>query len=156
MDCPCRSGLAFAGCCQPRLTGARPAETAEALMRSRYAAFHQRDVDYLVATHHPLTRPEGLLPDLERGIMDPDWLNLRILKTGRGGPRQEDGTVAYVIAVRPEPLAEIVQMHQDAFFARDADGRWAFMDSQNQPPFRPGRNEPCWCGSGKKAKRCHG
>jgi uncharacterized protein YecA (UPF0149 family) len=20
----------------------------------------------------------------------------------------------------------------------------------------PGRNEPCWCGSGKKFKRCHG
>ena len=25
------------------------------------------------------------------------------------------------------------------------------------PPARvPGRNEPCWCGSGKKFKRCHG
>jgi hypothetical protein len=23
------------------------------------------------------------------------------------------------------------------------------------PPRRPGRNEPCWCGSGKKYKRCH-
>jgi uncharacterized protein len=21
---------------------------------------------------------------------------------------------------------------------------------------RPGRNDPCWCGSGKKYKRCHG
>ncbi|HLF55640.1 MAG TPA: SEC-C metal-binding domain-containing protein [Thermoanaerobaculia bacterium] len=20
----------------------------------------------------------------------------------------------------------------------------------------PGRNEPCWCGSGKKYKKCHG
>jgi methionyl aminopeptidase len=20
---------------------------------------------------------------------------------------------------------------------------------------RPGRNDPCWCGSGKKYKRCH-
>ena len=23
------------------------------------------------------------------------------------------------------------------------------------PPSRPGRNDPCWCGSGKKYKRCH-
>jgi uncharacterized protein YchJ len=22
-------------------------------------------------------------------------------------------------------------------------------------PVRPGRNEPCWCGSGKKYKKCH-
>jgi uncharacterized protein YecA (UPF0149 family) len=21
---------------------------------------------------------------------------------------------------------------------------------------KPGRNEPCWCGSGKKYKKCHG
>ena len=23
------------------------------------------------------------------------------------------------------------------------------------PAVRPGRNEPCWCGSGKKYKKCH-
>jgi len=28
--------------------------------------------------------------------------------------------------------------------------------SPPSPPARkPGRNEPCWCGSGKKYKRCH-
>ena len=21
---------------------------------------------------------------------------------------------------------------------------------------KPGRNDPCWCGSGKKYKKCHG
>jgi methionyl aminopeptidase len=23
------------------------------------------------------------------------------------------------------------------------------------PEAKPGRNEPCWCGSGKKYKKCH-
>jgi uncharacterized protein YecA (UPF0149 family) len=23
------------------------------------------------------------------------------------------------------------------------------------PDIKPGRNEPCWCGSGKKYKKCH-
>ena len=23
------------------------------------------------------------------------------------------------------------------------------------PAVKPGRNEPCWCGSGKKYKKCH-
>lgn len=31
-----------------------------------------------------------------------------------------------------------------------------FQDSRmTPPPARPGRNEPCWCGSGKKYKKCH-
>ena len=25
-----------------------------------------------------------------------------------------------------------------------------------RPAVRPGRNEPCWCGSGRKYKKCHG
>ena len=27
--------------------------------------------------------------------------------------------------------------------------------STDAPAVKPGRNEPCWCGSGKKYKRCH-
>jgi hypothetical protein len=30
-------------------------------------------------------------------------------------------------------------------------GRW----EQVVAPKRPGRNDPCWCGSGKKYKKCH-
>ncbi|HTR44139.1 MAG TPA: SEC-C metal-binding domain-containing protein [Thermodesulfovibrionales bacterium] len=26
---------------------------------------------------------------------------------------------------------------------------------QEGPSARPGRNEPCWCGSGTKYKKCH-
>jgi len=25
----------------------------------------------------------------------------------------------------------------------------------NSPIDKPGRNDPCWCGSGKKYKKCH-
>jgi preprotein translocase subunit SecA len=28
--------------------------------------------------------------------------------------------------------------------------------SNTGPAHKPGRNEPCWCGSGKKYKKCHG
>lgn len=31
-----------------------------------------------------------------------------------------------------------------------------FQGSGNEGPAeKPGRNEPCWCGSGKKYKKCH-
>ncbi|OGW34455.1 MAG: hypothetical protein A2010_14270 [Nitrospirae bacterium GWD2_57_9] len=26
---------------------------------------------------------------------------------------------------------------------------------ENIPAEKPGRNEPCWCGSGRKYKKCH-
>ena len=31
----------------------------------------------------------------------------------------------------------------------------AFGGGMKAPDKKPGRNEPCWCGSGKKYKRCH-
>ncbi len=49
-DCPCHSGLRYAACCGPRHDGTKLAETAEALMRSRYAAFALGLGDYLDAT----------------------------------------------------------------------------------------------------------
>lgn len=35
---------------------------------------------------------------------------------------------------------------------------WFFISSRNKKKIKskkPGRNEPCWCGSGKKYKKCH-
>jgi uncharacterized protein YecA (UPF0149 family) len=29
-------------------------------------------------------------------------------------------------------------------------------DEDDAPLPKPGRNDPCWCGSGKKYKKCHG
>jgi uncharacterized protein YecA (UPF0149 family) len=31
----------------------------------------------------------------------------------------------------------------------------AFVSSETMPDKKLGRNDPCWCGSGKKYKRCH-
>jgi hypothetical protein len=28
-------------------------------------------------------------------------------------------------------------------------------NTESPPAARPGRNEPCWCGSGRKYKKCH-
>ena len=50
-----------------------------------------------------------------------------------------------------------VQAHRDVF--RRCWGALLpreFMDKNTtQPPKEPGRNDPCWCGSGKKYKKCH-
>ena len=51
--CPC-GGPSLATCCGPYLAGEAIAPTAEALMRSRYTAYTQRNEPYLRATWHPI------------------------------------------------------------------------------------------------------
>ncbi|MEW6700992.1 MAG: YchJ family metal-binding protein, partial [Actinomycetota bacterium] len=56
--CPCGSGRNLDQCCGPILDDPRHAETAEALMRSRYTANTLGRWNHLWATWHPRTRPE--------------------------------------------------------------------------------------------------
>ena len=65
--CPCGSPTLYAACCGPLHRGARLAETAEQLMRSRYSAYALGELGYVFRTWHPRTRPDD---DHRRG---PDW-----------------------------------------------------------------------------------
>lgn len=51
-SCPCGSGRSFGACCRPLLRGGE-ADSAEALMRSRFTAFALGDVAHLWRTLHP-------------------------------------------------------------------------------------------------------
>ena len=55
MICPCCSELEYSKCCEPLHKGEKIAETAEQLMRSRYAAFAVKAYDYLEETLDPQT-----------------------------------------------------------------------------------------------------
>jgi SEC-C motif-containing protein len=84
-DCPCHSGARYATCCEPLHGGARQAESPEALMRSRYAAFALGLGDYLVdtlASDHPdrsLPRDE-LVRSLSRAHDTKRFLGLAIVR----------------------------------------------------------------------------
>jgi SEC-C motif-containing protein len=84
-DCPCHSGARYATCCGPLHGGARRAESPEALMRSRYAAFALGLGDYLVdtlASDHPdrsLARDE-LVRSLSRAHDTKRFLGLEIVR----------------------------------------------------------------------------
>ncbi|MDR3146171.1 MAG: SEC-C domain-containing protein, partial [Treponema sp.] len=55
-SCPCNSGSPYAECCEPYLRGIEKPPTAEALMRSRYSAYAEHAVDYIIET---CVREEG-------------------------------------------------------------------------------------------------
>ncbi len=151
-DCPCGSSKAYCDCCQVYLSGKATAPTAEKLMRSRYTAFCKGNIDYLIATLHPDKRKFDDRLQLTKSIDNTDWLGLKIIATNKGQPKDELGFVEFVAVYR---VSEPQQLHERSRFVKQGD-RWFYVDGVFLPPIIPKRNEPCWCGSGKKYKKCHG
>jgi len=150
--CCCKSGKTAANCCEPFLSGQAIPGTPEQLMRSRYAAFFHKAIDYLVATRDPDYRAmdeSGLLADT---CNQTRWLGLSVIKTDDSQLAQGVGFVEFAAFYDQNGLGQI---HEKARFV-NKKGRWYYCDGRILPPVIWGRNQPCWCGSRKKFKRCHG
>ncbi|MGJ9419183.1 YchJ family protein [Massilia sp. CMS3.1] len=133
--CPC-GGASFATCCGPFIAGDALPPTAEALMRSRYTAYTQRNDTYLRATWHASTRPVD-------AIVDPDehlrWLGLEIKSALRLRQRKaelpdhpECDTVEFVARFKVGGCAH--RLHETSRFLREPDPdlggtpRWFYLD----------------------------
>ena len=79
--CYCGASKAFKECCEIYINGIQKAPTAEALMRSRYAAYASHNADYLVATTHISQRKHHSKKDILDWTTANQWLRLEILKT---------------------------------------------------------------------------
>ncbi|MCK0154129.1 YchJ family protein [Alcanivorax sp. S6407] len=143
MPCPCRSGKDYSQCCQPLHDG-QPAASPEALMRSRFSAFAMGKADYLLRSWHPGTRPDNLsLDDKEH------WVGLTIINASEDSDR---GKVHFQ-AVSQEPHG-FTMLEEISNFVRE-EGHWFYVDGETSVSvLKPGRNDPCLCGSGKKFKKC--
>ncbi|MBD7981609.1 YchJ family protein [Oerskovia sp. Sa2CUA9] len=131
--CPCLSGETYGACCgrfHTGLAGSGPdavrAPTAEALMRSRYAAFAVGDADYLLATWHPSTRPAEL--DLDDDVT---WRRLDVVATSAGGPLDRTGVVEFVAHFRSAETRERGSLHEVSSFVREG-GRWFYVDGEHR------------------------
>lgn len=154
--CPCGDGRSYGDCCGPFHRGSSSVTTAEELMRSRYSAFSLGLVGYLVETLSPERRHPGDRADLERSMGATEWTGLRILAIRAGGMGDDQGEVEFVAAYRQHGLPG--KLHERSHFVRKG-GRWFYDSGEVEglaPVSEPGRNMPCWCGSGKKYKKCHG
>jgi SEC-C motif-containing protein len=156
--CPCGSGAAFAECCEPIIKGTRESETAEELMRARYSAFVTGNIDFIVASTHTRTRKEIDLAFIREWSETSTWRGLEIFETKQVNENKP------IISFE----AQFTQQGEDhrhrekSLFERE-NGKWRFVTGNDlksptvryETP-RPGRNDPCPCGSGKKYKKCHG
>lgn len=133
--CPC-GGASLATCCGPYLAGAALPPTAEALMRSRYTAYTQRDEAYLRATWHPSTRPQDTIIDPDENLR---WLGLEIKSALRLRQRKaelpqhpDSDTVEFVARFKVGGRAH--RLHETSRFLREPDPalggqvRWFYLD----------------------------
>ena len=159
MECPCQSGRKYSKCCQPLLNGKKQAETAEQLMRARYTAYSQIEMDFIEKTHDPKTNKDIDMQGSQEWAESTNWQGLEIVETKQGGVDDEVGTVEFKATFLTE---EGSQIHHELSYFRKQDGVWYYSDSTNpnrtlvrESP-KVGRNEPCSCGSKKKYKKCCG
>ncbi|MCW5610681.1 MAG: YchJ family protein [Rubrivivax sp.] len=118
--CPCGSGQPYPACCGRFHAGPLhlQAPDAESLMRSRYSAFARSDVDYLLATWHPSTRPDSLA--LEPGVR---WLGLEV----RAHRRIDDEHATVEFVARSRLAGRATRLHETSRFVREG-GRWFYVD----------------------------
>lgn len=124
--CPCGSGDAFGDCCGPVLSQERRAGTAQALMRSRYSAFATGDLEHLLRSWHPRTRPDpaDLAASLDEDVR---WLRLEIHETSAGGPFDDTGIVEFTAISRGSQGGQV--QHERSRFLRVA-GAWLYVDGE--------------------------
>lgn len=117
--CPCGGGD-YAACCGRYHLGA-PAQDAESLMRSRYAAYALKLEAYLLATWHPDTRPLST----DTAFDDTKWLGLEVknhLMTD-----SDHATVQFVARYKIGGRAH--RLHEISRFVFE-DGRWFYLDGK--------------------------
>ncbi|MDQ8208295.1 YchJ family metal-binding protein [Coraliomargarita sp. SDUM461003] len=125
MKCPCASGLEYEGCCQAYHTRPGTAPTAEALMRSRYAAYVLGEIDYLLATTHPTERQPDLAAGYRSTAESIQWMGLEVVSTFQGGKNDKIGKVEFKASYVQAGQRAI--HHEKSRFKRHA-GQWYYLD----------------------------
>ena len=153
-DCPCGTGKSYGDCCQPFHLRKSFPETAEQLMRSRYSAFVEKLGDYLLQTRHPSLRHLDSQQQLEESFNNTTWTGLTILSREQGSIDDNDGYVSFMASYRDANTGNATKdgtLTERSFFKKEG-AQWYYLEAD----FNMGRNDICWCGSGKKFKKCHG
>jgi SEC-C motif-containing protein len=128
-------------------------------MRSRYTAYVEHAVDYIIGTCIRKGEADIDVKQTRDWSEKSRWLGLKIISVEKGEAADTEGTVEFEAAYERDGLRDI--HHERARFKKQ-EGRWLYDEGDIQPKTvvraepKVGRNEPCPCGSGKKYKHCHG
>ena len=124
-------------------------------MRSRYTAYATGAFGHLARTLTAALARGFSEAEAAAGAAGVAWTKLVILATSRGGAADQAGEVEFKAHYRHGGVDGV--LHERSRFVRE-DGAWKYAGGKQfeAKAAKPGRNDPCPCGSGKKYKKCCG
>jgi len=154
--CRCGSEKLVENCCALLISGLRQAESAEQLMRSRFVAYATGNMQYVKSTWHSSTRPADVSDSAAT-----HWLSLEVIEALKESDKSEQSFVEFKACFIDSSTQEARHgvMHERSRFIKE-DGRWRYIDGEQFESSadiaikKLARNEACFCGSGKKYKKC--
>lgn len=158
MMCACGSNKDYVECCGVFITGTEHAPTPEALMRSRYTAFTEANIDYIARTMKGRAADRFKAEESRAWAEQVEWLKLEIIETHLESDTKGfvEFTAHFLQNKKRHVLHEISEFHAE-------NGVWYYVDGKGPEHVslpikasRVGRNDACLCGSGKKYKKCCG
>ena len=125
MLCPCGSKHDSASCCAAFISGLALPPTPEALMRSRYTAYTQGNIEYIAQTmagraaigFDPISAKQWALSVI--------WNKLEVLSSSAQGDKGEVRFKAYFSSAGKPHI-----MTEHSLFER-INGRWMYVDALN-------------------------
>ncbi|MGC6408148.1 YchJ family protein [Bisgaard Taxon 45] len=146
--CPCQSGQSYQSCCQPYHQQQHFPANAMLLMRSRYAAYALKKIDYIVQTTVPSQQTLLQVDELQAWADNTTWVGLTIVQHLIRSKTHSQ--VEFKAFFAQQDHAQV--HHEISLFVNIAQ-RWYFVDPTVA---LPNMKQPCLCGSNKKFKHCCG
>ena len=125
--CPCGSLKQYADCCEPYITSRALPKTPEQLMRSRYTAYTQADIDYIKKTMRGTASLDFNKDRVRQWAEDAEWLGLMIVENS--AVKNKKGFVEFIASYQlNQKKCEIHERSEFHFI----NHRWYYVDG-NQP-----------------------
>lgn len=158
--CACGTEKEYKDCCEQYHSGSKKPETAEILMRARYSAFVEKQIDFIGNTHVPGTKDFDK-EEAKQWAETSTWKGLEIVNTKQGTEEHDSGVVEFRALYTDKENKDY--LHHEISTFKKIEDQWFYEDGQivgtgpiKRVSPKVGRNEPCPCGSGKKFKKCCG
>ncbi len=152
-SCYCGTAIAFQQCCQPLIENKIKAESAEALMRSRFSAYVVKNYHYILQTYGLEQQKQLTISQLAESAKGTKWLGLDVLSH-----KSINQTAQVEFKAFYQIDAQFYLMHEISDFIFE-QRQWRYTSGQilaDSGEIFPKRNDPCVCQSNKKFKKCCG
>lgn len=153
--CPCGSQENYDVCCKPYVSQKQLPPNPEALMRSRYTAFTQANIDYIRATMDGNALLGFEASKTQAFAKKVTWIGLHVIN--RYFENEFTGFVEFEAYFLEHDRLKCI--HELSTFLLK-NGQWYYVEGNHLPPTVKehliAKNASCPCGSLRKYKNCHG